>query len=132
MLEWELLHEGVRFGPPPTFAECEAETGPCPHISCSMNLYLDVLAPRRAGGEPIIKINYVDEDGRAMEIDKVGENCALRLANAGGVTLEEVGRRMNLTMGRAQQLEARAVRRCADVAQAEGWGEAWRGILART
>ncbi len=125
LLTWELAAEGVRFGPPATLGDCEP--GPCGHVGCSMNLFLDVHPVTG-----IIKLNFP-----GLDIDQVPETCALRVANtveAEGKTMpmEEVGRLINLTMGRVDQLEKRAVRKCADVAADEGWGEDWRHVLART
>jgi hypothetical protein len=127
LLEWELGAEGVRFGPPETWQECVDELGdePCPHVSCSANLYLDVLPPRSPGQPPLIKLNFP-----GLDIDEIPETCSHRAAAKGGATLEEVGIRLNITMGRAEQLEKLAIRKLAAVAEAQGWGERFAKFVA--
>jgi len=120
LLVWELGAEGVRFGPPETWEDCVEEIGddPCPHVSCSMNLYLDVVPPKRAGEEPVIKLNFP-----GLDVDQIPETCAVRAAMRGAATFEEIGQRLNITMARAEQLAAAGVEKLAAVADAQGWGE---------
>lgn len=94
---------------PKAWGDCEKVTGPCPWISCSMNLYIDVIpVAGRPNSPPIVKYNF---PGR--EIDQLKETCALRVALRGstveptqgaGMTLEEVGELVNLTSQRVDQL----------------------------
>lgn len=95
---------------PKTWGDCQrAPVAPCPWVSCSMNLYLEVVAvPGRPDSPPIIKRNFPGRD-----IDDLTETCALRVASRGagqdpsqgtGATLEEVGNLVNLTSQRIDQL----------------------------
>lgn len=83
---------------PQTWGECRERTGPCAWVGCPSHLYLDVTA---CGS---IKINFPD-----LEPQEIKEPCVLRLAERGAMTLEEVGRRMNLTRERVRQIEVSAL-----------------------
>lgn len=83
---------------PKTWGECRERTGPCPWVACRHHLFLDVTP---SGG---IKLNFPD-----LEPDQLEHPCALRIAALGGVTLEEVGQRTNLTRERIRQVEVRAL-----------------------
>ncbi len=72
---------------------------PCPFVSCTHHLYLDVN--ERTGS---IKLNFPN-----MEVWDLPESCALDIADRGGITLEEVGEIMNLTRERIRQLETRGL-----------------------
>lgn len=78
--------------------ECRDAERPCPFVSCEHHLYLDVLA--KSGS---IKLNFPDVE--ADELEKLPATCALDVADLQGVTLEEVGRFMNMTRERVRQLE---------------------------
>jgi hypothetical protein len=80
---------------PRTRAECVDEPRPCPFISCTHHLYLDVNAETGA-----VKMNFPD-----VAVEDMAESCVLDVADRGGVTLEEVGRIMNLTRERIRQIE---------------------------
>lgn len=84
---------------PKTWGECCESTGPCAFVSCKHHLYLDV-SPETGS----IKLNFPD-----LEPEELEHPCALRIAATGGVTLEEVGVRLNLTRERVRQLEVRAL-----------------------
>jgi hypothetical protein len=84
---------------PKTRAECANGLRPCPFVSCTHHLYLDVSA--RTGA---IKLNFPD-----LEVEDMKESCALDIADRGGTTLEEVGAIMNLTRERIRQLEVKAL-----------------------
>lgn len=84
---------------PRTRGECPTEGEPCPWVSCSAHLYLDVN--ERTGS---IKLNFP-----GLEPDELPEPCALRVADRGGQTLEEVAGLMNLTRERVRQLETRTI-----------------------
>ena len=88
---------------PRTRIDCAGEDGirPCPWVSCRYNLFLDVTT---AGN---IKLNFPDRD-----LEDIEDSCALDVAEAapdGGLTLEQVAARMNLTRERVRQIEARAL-----------------------
>lgn len=94
---------------PRTWGECQARglgtpDAPCPYVSCARHLYLDVHDRRGS-----IKLNFPDREPVAIV-----ETCLLRVADRGGVTLEEVGVILNLTRERVRQLETRALERVRD------------------
>lgn len=72
---------------------CNAER-PCPWAGCRYHLALEV------GRTGALTINFPDR-----EIDELPDTCALDVAERGGLTLEEVGARMNLTRERVRQYE---------------------------
>lgn len=80
---------------PQTRGECPDER-PCPWLSCSMHLAIDVT-PR--GGLV------------ARDISTLAETCALDVADQGGHTLEEVSELLGVTRQRVQQIEERATSR---------------------
>lgn len=88
---------------PRTRAECADVPRPCPFVSCSHNLYLDVTVTSRN-----IKFNFPDREPSEMSPDA---SCALDVADDGGATLEDVGQFMNLTRERVRQLEERALKK---------------------
>lgn len=63
-------------------------------MSCQYHLYLDVDPVRGS-----IKYNFPH-----LEVNEIPETCALDVAEKGGVTLEEVGKLLNLTRERIRQL----------------------------
>lgn len=76
--------------------DCEDDPGrPCPWVSCSHHLYLDVNPETGA-----IKLNFPH-----LEVWEMSETCSLDVADRGGVILEEVGRIINLTRERVRQVE---------------------------
>ena len=79
--------------------ECAEALGPCPFVSCKHHLYLDVSAKTGA-----IKLNFPD-----LEVWEMTDSCALRVADRGGATLEEVGTIMNLTRERVRQVEVKGL-----------------------
>src|SRR4051812_36963712 len=81
---------------PQTRAECRGHERPCPWVACKHHLYLDI---NPATGS--IKINFPD-----LEPWELAHTCALDVAEAGALTLEEVGRITNLTRERVRQVEA--------------------------
>jgi len=82
---------------------CLEGARPCPFVSCTHHLYLDVSA--RTGA---IKVNFPDLDPWEMS-----ETCALDVADRGGTTLEEVGAIMNLTRERIRQVEVKGLAKLA-------------------
>lgn len=88
---------------PRTRAGCAGLPRPCPFVSCSMNLYLDVL-PRTGA----LRLNFPDIEPDQMPADG---SCALDVADAGaaeGTTLERVGELTNLTRERIRLIENEA------------------------
>ena len=77
--------------------DCKHGIRPCPFAGCKYHLYIDVM-PTGA-----IKFNFPDR-----ELEEIPHTCALDLAEGGGMTLEEVGRVMNVTRERIRQVEDRA------------------------
>ena len=84
---------------PQTREDCANMPRPCPFVSCSHHLYLDV----NAEGESI-KINFPH-----LEVWEMTETCSLDVADRGGITLEEVGAILNLTRERIRQVEVRGI-----------------------
>ena len=74
---------------------------PCVFVGCKYSLYLDVN-PHTGS----IKLNHP-----SVEPGGLAQSCALDLAATGGLTLEEVGARLNLTRERVRQVETRALLR---------------------
>jgi len=68
---------------------------PCLYVSCRHHLYLDVNTQTGS-----VKFNFPDK-----EVWELEETCALDVAERGGITLEEVGKIMNLTRERIRQIE---------------------------
>ena len=78
--------------------DCLNGERPCPWVSCKYHLYLDIN-PKTGS----IKLNFPD-----VEPAEMTDTCVLDIADRGPVTLEDVGRIMNLTRERIRQLEAAA------------------------
>lgn len=85
---------------PRTRGECEGGIRPCPFVACRYHLAAEVTY---AGG---LKLAH----GRA-ELDELQDTCSLDVADRGGLTLEEVAIRLNLTRERVRQIETRALLR---------------------
>jgi hypothetical protein len=84
---------------PATRGGCLDVPRPCPFVSCKHHLYLDVNPETGS-----IKLNFPDKDP-----DELAETCSLDVADAGGITLEEVGELLNLTRERVRQVEVRGL-----------------------
>jgi hypothetical protein len=89
---------------PQTRADC-LEGGanavrPCPYTSCRHHLFVDVT-----------KSGSVSLPWRDAEVDTLEETCSLDVAERGGMTLEDVGKLMNVTRERIRQLEEKVLRR---------------------
>ena len=89
---------------PMTREECKAMPRPCPFVSCSHHLYLDVNPESGA-----IKLNFPH-----LEVWEMAETCSLDVADKGGITLEEVGAILNLTRERIRQVEVRGLVKIKD------------------
>lgn len=81
--------------------DCHRMPRPCLYVSCRHHLYLDVNPETGS-----VKFNFPDK-----EIWELEETCALDVAERGGVTLEEVGRIMNLTRERIRQIEIQGLKK---------------------
>lgn len=107
---------GVDYLRPRTFGECDSvglgDLFPCPFVSCKHHLYLEVDDSTGS-----IKINFPDRDP-----DELAQTCALRVAEAGGATLEGVGDLLNLTRERIRQIETRALRTARIIAESDDLG----------
>jgi hypothetical protein len=84
---------------PKTRAQCKEEARPCPWVSCKHHLYLDI-SPETGS----IKINFPDLEPWEMQ-----HTCSLDVAEAGALTLEEIGLITNLTRERIRQVEVRGL-----------------------
>jgi hypothetical protein len=90
---------------PRTRRDCYKMARPCYFVSCRHHLYLDVNPETGS-----IKFNFPGK-----EVWELEETCGLDVAERGGITLEEVGRIMNLTRERVRQLEILALERLKSV-----------------
>ena len=80
-----------------TMAPCRIElraNGWCPLVSCKHHLYLD--SNPRTGS---IKLNFPD-----LEVWELRDCCSLEIADRDGVSLDYVGKKMNLTRERTNQV----------------------------
>jgi len=84
---------------PKTRADCKQEQRPCPWVACKHHLYLDINPETGS-----IKINFPD-----LEPWEMKHTCALDVADAGALTLEEIGLITNLTRERIRQVEVRGL-----------------------
>ena len=89
---------------PRTRGDCEGGYRPCPWISCSQHLFIDVNPDNGS-----IKLNHP-----GLEPWELAETCALDLADRGGATLEEVGRLVGVTRERIRQCEVKIVAKLRD------------------
>ncbi len=81
---------------PVTRGECLDTDGPCPWVSCSHHLMLDVSP----------STGHIKQ--RFDDIDDMPETCALDVADSGENPLHEVGRLVGLTPQAIEQAEAAA------------------------
>lgn len=84
---------------PVTRGDCANVPRPCPFVSCSSNLYLDI---NEKSGK--LKLTHPH-----LEPDQMTESCALDVADHGGIVLEEIGALMGITRERTRQIEERAL-----------------------
>lgn len=80
---------------PRTRGDCKSMSRPCPFVSCSHHLYLDVNPDTGA-----IKINFP-----RLEVWEMRETCSLDVADRNGITLEEIGAILGVTRERIRQVE---------------------------
>jgi Sigma-70, region 4 len=101
----ELLVYPENVDRPTSRHECTTQMQrPCPFVSCSHHLYLDVNPETGA-----IKLNFPH-----LEVWEMAETCSLDVADRGGITLEEVGAILNLTRERIRQVEVRGLAKIKD------------------
>lgn len=101
----ELLTHPAHIVRPLTRRDCEDDPGrPCPWVSCSHHLYLEVNPETGA-----IKLNFPH-----LEVWEMPNSCSLDVADRGGITLEEVGAILNLTRERIRQVETRGIGKIKD------------------
>ncbi len=97
------------YGPRPAVrGDCEPgghnAARPCPWVSCSMHLHLDVSEDGQR-----LKLNFPH-----LDPDEIPETCALDVADRGGVTLDEVGRISAVVRERVRQIEEKALKKLRD------------------
>lgn len=85
---------------PRTRADCVGAARPCPWVSCKFHLFLDVNPETGA-----IKYNFPVHDPEELE-----HSCSLDIADAGGMTLNEIGDLLHISRERVRQLESRGLR----------------------
>lgn len=86
---------------PVTRGDCNRSGGarPCPFISCSHHLFLDVNPVNGS-----IRFNFP-----GVEVWEMKKSCSLDEADRAGMTLEEVGEAMHVTRERVRQVEMRVL-----------------------
>jgi Sigma-70, region 4 len=104
----DILHE-IEASRPRSRADCANGPRPCMFVSCKHHLYLDVNPETGS-----VKVNFPDK-----EVWELEETCALDVADRGGITLEEVGAIMNLTLERIRQVETRGLAKLRDTVDDE-------------
>lgn len=87
---------------PRTRADCRDAPRPCPWVSCRHHLFLDV---RRTGA-----IAYPHGTDVAA-LERLGDSCALDVAERGEATHAQVGQALNVTMQMASLIEQAALGR---------------------
>ncbi len=97
--EGKRLVDDMWYERPKSRSECAEGPRPCPFVSCKYHLCLDVKNETQS-----IKLNFPH-----LEVWEMESSCSLDVAEAGGLTLEEVGRIMNLTRERIRQVEAAGI-----------------------
>ncbi len=97
--EGKRLVDDMWYERPQSRSDCVDGIRPCPFVSCKYHLYLDVKEETQS-----IKINFPH-----LEVWEMEHSCSLDVAEQGGMTLEEVGRIMNLTRERIRQVEAAGI-----------------------
>lgn len=94
---------------PTSREDCHKMPRPCLYVSCRHHLYLDVNPESGS-----VKFNFPGK-----EVWELEETCALDVAERGGVTLEEVGKIMNLTRERIRQIEIQGLKKIEENDQGE-------------
>jgi hypothetical protein len=92
-----LLYPEAVYGRPLCRRDCKNVPRPCPYVGCKYHLYLDVNEDTGS-----IKLNHP-----GIEVWEMKVSCALDVAEYGGMTLDAVGKLMNLSRERIRQLECK-------------------------
>jgi hypothetical protein len=79
---------------------CSQMARPCPFVSCSHHLYLDVNPETGA-----IKLNFPH-----LEVWEMAETCSLDVADRGGLSVEDMAAAMNLSEASIRNTESDALR----------------------
>lgn len=91
------------FRRPRTRGDCIGGLRPCPWVSCRHHLALEVTSAAS------VHLPWGDaNDG--IDLDRMPDTCSLDVADRGGTTLSECGKRLNVTRERVRQIEGRAIR----------------------
>lgn len=80
---------------------------PCPWVSCRWHLLVDGVY-----GNGDVKLSHPD-------VEAMPETCALDVADRDGVSLDEIGKVLNLSRERVRQIEAAAVEKLQLVVKAD-------------
>jgi len=99
-LDDEVLRRRLEQERPSHRTECKDGPRPCLFVSCRYHLYLEVNACGT------LRLNFP-----GLEVWELPESCALDVAEEGGVTLDEVGQKLNVTRERARQLQVKAIQK---------------------
>lgn len=96
---------------PKTRADCKDAVRPCPFVSCRSNLFLEVKGKN-------IKLNFP-----GLEVHEMADSCIEDVIDKypDGITLERVGRKLNLTMERVRQVEEKALEKVEDAGELYGF-----------
>jgi hypothetical protein len=92
---------------PKTRADCANVPRPCPYVSCRHHLYLNIRSCKKGDN---IRLNFPQLAGPT----EMEWSCALDEAEAvegDGMTLDEIGKRLNITRERSRQLEVAVFRK---------------------
>jgi len=95
----------------------------------TLNLYEATDGPCMARVEPCTRTMcryHIHSDARKLQITKSVEietTCSLKLANRGGMTLEEIGSIMGLTRERVRQIETKGTTRLRHTLEKEGYSK---------
>jgi hypothetical protein len=98
-----LLKEEFLEDRPLTRGECADFERPCPYIGCRYHLFMDYTTR----GVP-------DSLWWSRDPLRMDQTCCLDIADAGPITLEEVGEMLGLTRERVRQIETMAMLRVQD------------------
>ena len=102
---------------------------PVQYMSETVNLYEATEGACMACIEPCPRTMcryHIHSDARKLQIMKRVESettCSLKLANRGGMTLEEIGSIMGLTRERVRQIETRGKTRLRHILEKEGYSK---------
>jgi len=105
---------------PRTWGDCQERalgtaTNPCAYLRCRHNLLLDISEDT---GSYKVTWPHLASGHYGDEYDALPKHtCALRVADEGGMTLDEIGVMMNLTRERVRQIETKALLRLRDLSE---------------